>query len=124
MALRPPRRSAPFASVPRAGKQVALSFACASGKDYEYDPSVDFRHWAYDLNGPATAVVTIDRQANVHLLDEYNFQRYRRREGFTYLGGHYTQSPVYIAIPHAGRWHVVVDLGGGSGYLTASCQIV
>lgn len=63
-------------------------------------------------------------EANVMLLDLVNLGRYQRGQGFDYFGGHYTRSPARIAVPRAGHWHVVVDLGGAGGRVEASVNVV
>jgi hypothetical protein len=49
------------------------------------------------------------------LMDDLNFSSYRHGSSFRYHGGHAKRSPVRLAAPRAGRWHVVVDLGGYGG---------
>lgn len=63
-------------------------------------------------------------EANVMLLDSVNVIRYRDGQGFEYHGGHYTRSPVRIAVPRAGHWHVVIDLGGAAGRVEASVNVL
>jgi hypothetical protein len=58
------------------------------------------------------------------LLDESNYQNYLRGSGFRYFGGHYDRSPINIAAPSTGRWHLVIDLGGYSGSIRHSERII
>ena len=85
---------------------------------------MDFLHT--DLwGGPeSTAVVTVDTQCNVMLLDDTNFSAYRRGSSFNYHGGWATRSPVRLIPPRHGHWHVVMDLGGGAGRVSAGVRIV
>lgn len=63
--------------------------------------------------------------ANVLLMDAANFGAYRAQQPFFYdAGGHFSTSPVDLAIPKDGRWFVVVDLGGYSGRVRASVEVV
>lgn len=80
----------------------------------------------YDLQLDANDVVevTIDRQANVRLLDEINFLNYRNGERHTYYGGLAKVSPVHLRPPHAGHWHLVIDLGGYAGVVRASVRTI
>jgi hypothetical protein len=74
--------------------------------------------------GPAnTIAVSITRQCNVMLLDGPNFQRYRRGQGYRYLGGNYRQSPVILRPSTHGHYHLVVDSGGYPGRITAEVQV-
>lgn len=68
--------------------------------------------------------VTLDHAANVRLRDASNFQRYRRGEAHRYHGGYMTHSPARLPVPHAGSWHVVVDLGGYAGQVRASVSLL
>lgn len=63
-------------------------------------------------------------EANVKLLDDVNFARYRRGDRHQYYGGHYKQSPVHLTVPSTGRWNVAVDLGGFGGQVNAEISVV
>jgi hypothetical protein len=76
------------------------------------------------LSGGETAVVTIDHAANVMLLNSNNLNYYRNGSRFTYYGGHYDRSPVRIGVPNADTWHIVIDLGGRSGNIRSSCNVI
>jgi len=80
----------------------------------------------YDLQlGPNDAVeVTLDKQANVRLLDDLNYSSYRRGEQHRYYGGLATKSPVRLSAPHSGHWHLVIDLGGYGGTVRASVRTI
>ena len=81
----------------------------------------------YDL-GQASASdvveVSIDCAANLLLLDSTNFQRYRNGNQHTYYGGHYTQTPVRIKVPHSGHWHIAIDFGGLGGNIRSSARVL
>ncbi len=83
-----------------------------------------YLHWEIRADDGAVVRVEIDRQANVRLLDDMNYSAYRAGRAHRYFGGHTTESPVTITVPHAGRWHVVVDLGGYGGHVRASVSIL
>lgn len=58
-------------------------------------------------------IVTLSGDSvNVRLVDPTAFAAYRRQHRHTFYGGHATKSPVRIAVPRAGHWHLVVDRGG------------
>lgn len=61
------------------------------------------------------AEITLTRGANVRLLDSSNFSRYRRGQQHRYIGGLAKTSPVRLAIPNSGHWHVAVDMQGLRG---------
>ena len=76
------------------------------------------------FQGQVVEVMLSGNAANVMLLDGANYQHYRNGRPFRYYGGHFTRSPVRIAPPHPGLWHVVVDLGGAQGRVNASVRLV
>jgi hypothetical protein len=84
---------------------------------------MQYLHWEIDAEEGAVVRVELDRQANVRLLDDLNYSAYRTGRNHRYYGGHATQSPVTIPVPHAGRWRVVVDLGGYGGHVSASVSV-
>lgn len=86
--------------------------------------NMKFIHYNLNLKSNDAVQVHLDKQANVRLLDDHNFQNYRRGGRHTYYGGLATHSPYIISPPRAGHWHLVVDLGGYSGTISASVQII
>lgn len=81
-------------------------------------------HYDLDLHTGDTVEVTLDKQANVRLLDDSNYSKYQRGEQHRYYGGRANKSPVRLSPPHAGSWHLVVDLGGNSGTVKASVRTI
>lgn len=71
-------------------------------------------------------IVTLSgNAANVQLMDSSNFSSYRAgRGGYRYTGGHATRSPVRLQIPRSGHWHIAVDMGGHSGSVRSSIQVL
>ena len=70
------------------------------------------------------AEVSLDHAANVILLDSSNYQRYRQGQQHTYYGGHISETPVRIAIPHSGHWYVAIDLGGYASNVRSSARLI
>jgi len=83
-----------------------------------------FLHNRYHLTPSERIRVTLDSQANVRLMDDHNFSRYKQGGPHTYYGGHAKQSPVVLDPPHSGFWNVVVDLGGYPGSVKASVAVI
>ena len=83
-----------------------------------------YLHQEFVCAGGETVRVTLDKQANVRLLDDENFRRYRSGGRHDYRGGLVKASPFGLTVPHAGRWHVVVDLGGYAGSVHASIELL
>ena len=85
---------------------------------------MNFLHYEFHLNSNDIVEVTLDKQANVRLLDDINFMHYRNGQRHTYYGGLAHRSPIRIKAPHAAHWHLVVDLGGYSGTVSASTAVI
>ena len=85
---------------------------------------MNYLHYEVDTGAGDQVEVVLDRAANVQLLDPANYQNYQSGRGYTYYGGHATISPVRLKVPHAGHWHVVIDLGGGAGHVRASVRVI
>ena len=84
---------------------------------------MEYLHQQLDLAADDVVEVALDNAANVMLLDPTNFDAYQNRRPFRYRGGYATTSPFRIDVPHAGRWYLVVDLGGGPGAVRASVAV-
>lgn len=86
---------------------------------------MEYLHQEFDLkSGDVVEVNLSGNAANVLLLDPENFEKYRQRAPCHYFGGYARTSPFQIQAPHAGRWHLVVDLGGGAGRVQASGRVI
>ena len=81
---------------------------------------MNFLHYNLQLGSGEGVQVTLDKQANVRLLDDLNFQRYKQGQQHTYYGGLAKNALVRLRPPSPGRWHVVIDLGGYAGTVKAS----
>lgn len=67
--------------------------------------------------------VTLNKQANVFLVDSTNYQNYRRHRKFTYYGGLAKQTPYSLSAPRQGRWHLVIDTGGVASSIRYSITV-
>ena len=85
---------------------------------------MEFLHKRLTLGTGQGVCVTLDRATNVMLLTESNFQKYKRCESYHYYGGEARKSPAVIYPPRSGTYYLVIDLGGGSGTIKYSAQIV
>lgn len=81
-------------------------------------------HADFHLDRGDIVRITIDRQANVMLLDDFGYNDYKSGRQFRGVGGNYRTSPINIAAPSTGHWHVVIDLGGGSGTIKHSINVI
>ena len=85
---------------------------------------MNYLHYQFDLSSGDVVEIELDRQANVRLLDDPNFSSYANGSQHHYFGGLAQRSPVRLSAPHAGHWHLVVDLGGYSGRVGASARVL
>ena len=94
---------------------------------YEVQQISDFIHAREYLSDGDVVVVECSHQCNVLVMDDMNFQNYRRGERYRYFGGFFNRLPARISVPGSGYWNTVIDLGGGRasirynmGYLKAA----
>jgi hypothetical protein len=85
---------------------------------------LNYLHYDLNLNINDIVVVKLDKQANVRLLDDLNYSKYRHGGKHKYYGGLAKKSPVHLSPPHSGHWHLVVDLGGYPGTVRVSVRII
>lgn len=86
---------------------------------------MEYLHKEYDLaEGDVVEVMLSGNAANVLLLDPKNFQNYLQGKPYAYEGGYARTTPYRISAPRAGRWHLVIDLGGGAGRVQASSRVI
>ena len=85
---------------------------------------MNFLQYEVEAGPNNTIQVTLDKQANVRLLDSINFQKYRSGQEHKYYGGLAKASPVNLKPPFKGHWYVVIDLGGFGGTVRASVQVL
>lgn len=85
---------------------------------------MNFLHYEVNANRGNIVEVTLDGQANVRLLDSTNFSRFQHGQQHQYRGGLALKSPFRLAVPSSGHWHIVVDLGGYAGRVSASVRVI
>jgi len=81
---------------------------------------MNFIHAREYLNGGDVVVLSCDTQCNFRIVDDSNFSAFKRGSQFKYYGGYFKGFPARIAVPHAGNWNVVVDLGGAAANIKYS----
>lgn len=99
--------------------RLYLFEACAHGVF-----TMNYLSYEIDAGPQDTIQVTLDKQANVKLLDSSNYQNYRSGQQHTYYGGLAKRSPLNLKAPYSGHWYLVIDLGGYAGTVRASVQVV
>lgn len=75
--------------------------------------------------GPNEAIqVTLNSPAYIRFMDDENYKLYRHSAQYHYHGGLANISPSNAKPPKPGHWHLVIDLGGKPGELTATVNII
>lgn len=86
----------------------------------------NFRYTHYDLHPQRAGTVfevTLNGVNNVRLMTAANFQRFTELLDFKYVGGVAKKSPVRIAIPENGHWHLIVDMEGHAALAESSVKM-
>lgn len=85
-----------------------------------------FQHYdlGYLSGGEIVQVNLSGTAANVQLMSSSDFSSYKSGRRHHFYGGHATRSPVRIPVPRSGHWHVVIDLGGYSGTIRSSVNVL
>lgn len=69
-----------------------------------------------DSQGQLGVEVHLQRAADVFLVDQLNYGKYKSGRDFKYFGGHYTHTPVTINVQGSGRYYLIVRGGGQYRY--------
>lgn len=83
-----------------------------------------FLHYEVDLDDGDLIEITLDSQANVRVMDSSNFSSFRSGRTHRFVGGLAKRSPIRLAAPRPGHWHVVVDRGGYTGSVRAGVRVL
>ena len=75
---------------------------------------MNFVSWDFNASAGSTVSMTIDRQANVFLVDDTNFSSFRRGGTFNYYGQLQKHRGVRLTVPRTGHWHLVLQPVGGT----------
>ncbi|MCD6396137.1 MAG: DUF1883 domain-containing protein [Spirochaetaceae bacterium] len=84
---------------------------------------MNFLHYEFQLKKGDVVEVKLDKQANVQLLDELNFNNYKKGKKYSQIGGLSKKLIINLTSPYKGHWHLVIDLGGHAGTVKASVQV-
>jgi len=84
---------------------------------------LNYLHYEFQLKKGDVVETTLDKQANVYLLDEINFNNYKKGKTYSHIGGMSKKLLVKLSSPYKGHWHLVIDLGGHAGTVKASVLV-
>ncbi len=83
-----------------------------------------YLHYELYAGTENTIIVTLDKQANVRLMDYVNFNNYKQGLKYQFYGGLATVSPYRLKPPYLTQWHLVIDLQGFAGNVNATVQLL
>lgn len=87
---------------------------------------MNFTHYnlGHVENGSLVEVTLQGSAANVRLMDDANWSRYRGGLQHRYVGGLANHSPLRLQVPTSGNWHVAVDMQGLAGTVRSSVRVI
>ena len=68
--------------------------------------------------------VKLSKAANVRLMNNINYNNFKKGRRHNYYGGYVTRSPYRLKIPNFGHWYLTIDLGGYSGSVRHSAIVL
>jgi Domain of unknown function (DUF1883) len=84
---------------------------------------LNYLHYEFQLKKGDVVEIKLDKQANVQLLDELNFNNYKKGKKYSHNGGSSNKLLVNLTSPYKGHWHLAIDLGGHAGTVKAEVQV-
>jgi len=85
---------------------------------------LNYLHKAFTGKRGDIVVVKLEKQANVKLMDGFNYQLYRNGLNYKYYGGLAKVSPAKVIVPSRGRWHAVIDSDTSEETVEASIKVI
>jgi hypothetical protein len=87
--------------------------------------TIRFTHYDLKMQRAGTLIeVSLGAVNNVRLMTDSNFKRFSETQPYKFIGGVTKKSPVRLAIPENGHWHVIVDAEGHHGLADSSVKMV
>ena len=83
-----------------------------------------YLHYQLNIGKHEVIQATLQQQSHLRILDDENYMLYRQGDQYRYHGGMATGSPAVIKPPEPGEWHLVIDLGGLEGEVTATVHVI
>jgi hypothetical protein len=84
----------------------------------------DYFHKRLRLQQGQAVEIQINSPANVMLLTDVNFEKYKRSRVFYYYGGRHRETPIIIFPPRPGSYHLVIDLAREADTVRYSARII
>jgi hypothetical protein len=68
--------------------------------------------------------VHLTNPAQVMLMDDENYERYRAEQEYDYYGSLVKRSPFAMRAPHSGSWHLVIEQADPARDVAVNVQII
>jgi len=84
------------------------------------------KYWFHDIGDVEQGniiEVTLDKAANVRVMDSDNYESFRNRRSYTAIIYYITSSPFKIKLPRSAHWYVVVDPEDQPGSVVSSVKV-
>lgn len=65
------------------------------------------------VNSDSVISVQCSHQINVLVMDDNNYNKYRKGQSANVYGGFYTHFPANVGVPHTGHWNIILALPAG-----------
>lgn len=87
--------------------------------------SLNYTHYDLKAQKAGTRIeITLSAVANVRLMTDVNFTRYKETLKHQFFGGVARKSPLRMIIPETAHWHLVIDTEGHHGLAESSVKVV
>lgn len=87
--------------------------------------ALNYTHYDLKTQKAGTRIeVTLSAVANVRLMNDVNFKRYKETLRHQFFGGVARKSPLRMTIPEAAHWHLVIDAEGHHGLAESSVRVI
>ncbi len=83
-------------------------------------------YWFSDmgtLNAGSFVELKMDMSANVRIMTQDAFEKYKLKDDHQYIGGYVKFTPYTVKIPGTAHWFIVVDRGGREGKVSATVSV-
>lgn len=87
--------------------------------------ALNYTHYDLKAQKAGTCIeITLSAVANVRLMSDVNFTRYKEALKHQFFGGVARKSPLRMTIPETAHWHLVIDAEGHHGLAESSVRVV
>jgi len=113
-----------FAGNLKINQQPSTKIICfGDGLPKEKQYKMEYIHYQIRVFPHNNIVVTVDKQANIKLLNTIMYERYKSGKHVKASLEFLDSSGTSFKVPYKGEWHVIVEHGNYHGKITARVDI-